>query len=93
LARDVVRHNVTINNLLPGSIATDRAMEFVRAHAREKNISLEAAQAEEEAAIPAKRFGTPAEFGEACAFLCSAGAGYITGQNLVIDGGAYPGLL
>jgi 3-oxoacyl-[acyl-carrier protein] reductase len=93
LAREVVRHNVTVNNLLPGSIATDRLMEFVKAHARETNISLAAAQAEQEAEIPAKRFGTPAEFGEACAFLCSAGAGYITGQNLLVDGGAYPGVL
>jgi len=93
LARDVVQHNVTINNLLPGSIATDRSMAFVENHAKAKGISIAEAQAEEEAGIPAKRFGTPAEFGEACAFLCSAGAGYITGQNLLVDGGAYPGVL
>jgi 3-oxoacyl-[acyl-carrier protein] reductase len=93
LAREVVRHNVTINNLLPGSIATDRSMAFVENHAKAKKISLAAAQAEQEAEIPAKRFGTPAEFGEACAFLCSAQAGYITGQNLLVDGGAYPGVL
>lgn len=92
LARDVVRHNVTVNNLLPGSIETDRSKVFVESHAKEKGISLAAARAEQEAEIPAKRFGTPAEFGAACAFLCSAQAGYITGQNLLIDGGFYPGV-
>lgn len=92
LARDVVRHNVTVNNLLPGSIETDRSKVFVESHAKEKGISLAAARAEQEAEIPAKRFGAPAEFGAACAFLCSAQAGYITGQNLLIDGGFYPGV-
>ncbi|QEX20879.1 dehydrogenase [Hypericibacter adhaerens] len=91
LAREVARHNVTVNNLLPGSIATDRSEVFVASHAKARGISREAALAELEKEIPAGRFGTPEEFGEACAFLCSVQAGYITGQNILIDGGAYPG--
>ncbi|HWA45192.1 MAG TPA: SDR family oxidoreductase [Hypericibacter adhaerens] len=91
LAREVARHNVTVNNLLPGSIATDRSEVFVANHAKARGISREAALAELEKEIPAGRFGTPEEFGEACAFLCSVQAGYITGQNILIDGGAYPG--
>jgi 3-oxoacyl-[acyl-carrier protein] reductase len=81
LARRTVRHNVTINNLLPGPFDTDRLRAVVPEHLR----------AERMAQNPAGRFGDPEEFGEACAFLCSAQAGYITGQNLLIDGGAYPG--
>ncbi|MGE3966821.1 MAG: SDR family oxidoreductase [Dongiaceae bacterium] len=92
LARDVIRHNVTVNNLLPGSIETDRSTVFIESHAKEKGISLAAARAEQEAEIPARRFGTPAEFGAACAFLCAAQSGYVTGQNLLIDGGFYPGV-
>jgi 3-oxoacyl-[acyl-carrier protein] reductase len=91
LAREVARHNVTVNNLLPGSIDTDRSEVFVSNHAKARGISRETARAELEKEIPAGRFGTAAEFGEACAFLCSAQAGYITGQNLLIDGGANPG--
>ena len=81
LARRTVRHNVTINNLLPGSFDTDRLRAVVPVEMRAGRM----------AQIPAGRFGDPEEFGEACAFLCSAQAGYITGQNLLIDGGAYPG--
>jgi 3-oxoacyl-[acyl-carrier protein] reductase len=91
LAREVARHNVTVNNLLPGSIATERGESFVTSHAKARGIGRDEALAELERDIPAGRFGTPEEFGEACAFLCSAQAGYITGQNLLIDGGAYPG--
>jgi len=91
LAREVARHNVTVNNLLPGSIATDRSEVFIASHAKARGIGRDEALAELEREIPAGRFGTPEEFGEACAFLCSAQAGYITGQNLLIDGGAYPG--
>ncbi|MFZ5791188.1 MAG: SDR family oxidoreductase [Pseudomonadota bacterium] len=91
LAREMARHNVTINNLLPGSIATDRLEAFVASHAAERGISRDEAAAELEKEIPAGRFGTPEEFGEACAFLCSVQAGYITGQNILVDGGAYPG--
>ena len=61
--------------------------------AKKRGISIEAARTERMASVPAKRFGTAAEFGAACAFLCSAQAGYITGQSLLIDGGVYPGVL
>lgn len=91
LAREMARHNVTINNLLPGSIATERLDAFVASHAAARGIGREEAAAELEKEIPAGRFGSPEEFGEACAFLCSAQAGYITGQNILVDGGAYPG--
>lgn len=91
LARKTVRHNVTINNLLPGLFDTDRIRGVVGAQARAKGIEYEKALAERVATIPAGRIGDPAEFGAACAWLCSAQAGYITGQNWLIDGGAYPG--
>ena len=91
VARQVAEANVTINNLLPGAFATDRLQSTLAAAAKRKNISVEQAKAERIASVPAKRIGDPAEFGAACAFLCSAQAGYITGQNLVIDGGAFPG--
>ena len=62
-------------------------------NAKKRGISIEEARKERMASVPAKRFGTPEEFGAACAFLCSAQAGYITGQSLLIDGGVYPGVL
>jgi 3-oxoacyl-[acyl-carrier protein] reductase len=93
VARSVVHANVTINNLLPGSFDTARIASII-AQAAEKSGSSEAEErAKREASIPAKRLGTPAEFGAACAFLCSAHAGYITGQSLLIDGGSFPGIL
>jgi 3-oxoacyl-[acyl-carrier protein] reductase len=91
VARTVAQHNVTINNLLPGFFDTDRMRAGLAATARMQGrpeAELAAAREEE---IPARRFGDPAELGEACAFLCSAQAGYITGQNLLIDGGRFPG--
>ena len=91
VARTVAQHNVTINNLLPGFFDTDRMRAGLAATARMQGrpeAELAAARVEE---IPARRFGDPAELGEACAFLCSAQAGYITGQNLLIDGGRFPG--
>src|SRR5882672_11199344 len=91
VARQTVKHNVTINNLLPGYFATDRNRQTIAAFAREKGVPVEQALGERLKTIPAGRQGDPAEFGEACAYLCSAQAGYITGQNLLIDGGAYPG--
>ena len=91
LARKTIRHNVTINNLLPGLFDTDRIQTVVGNAAKVKGISYEQALAERLAAIPAGRIGDPAEFGEACAYLCSAQASYITGMNFLIDGGAYPG--
>jgi len=91
VARSVAGSNVTINFLLPGSFDTDRLTANMESVAKRQGTSVGAARAERTATIPAKRFGDPAEFGAACAFLCSAPAGYITGQNLLIDGGAYPG--
>lgn len=91
LSRKTVAHNVTINNLLPGAMDTDRLRANTETMAKNANISVEEAQRRRLATIPAGRAGTPAEFGAACAFLCSTQAGYITGQNLLIDGGAYPG--
>ena len=91
LARKTVQHNVTINNLLPGLFDTDRIRSVVGAQAKTKGITYEAALAERIATIPAGRIGDPSEFGAACAWLCSVQAGYITGQNWLLDGGAYPG--
>ena len=87
-ARQVAEFGVTINNLLPGIHATDRAVSLDGAVARAQNISLEAAAEQRAATIPARRYGTPAEFGAMCAFLCSTHAGFIVGQNILLDGGA-----
>jgi 3-oxoacyl-[acyl-carrier protein] reductase len=91
VARKVAPHGVTINNLLPGLFDTDRIVSTMAAQAKAANVSIEEARRHRMASIPAGRFGQPDEFGRACAFLCSVHAGYITGQNLLIDGGAYPG--
>ncbi|MDA0704437.1 MAG: SDR family oxidoreductase [Proteobacteria bacterium] len=93
LARETVRHNVTINNLLPGPFDTDRLRSTLVATAKAQNLSLEAVTEARRTANPAQRFGTAEEFGDACAYLCSAQASYITGQNMVLDGGAYPGTM
>jgi 3-oxoacyl-[acyl-carrier protein] reductase len=91
VARKVAGHNVTINNLLPGLFDTDRIGATLAGEAQSKGVSIEDARRDRMKSVPAGRFGDPAEFGKACAFICSAHAGYITGQNLLIDGGAYPG--
>jgi 3-oxoacyl-[acyl-carrier protein] reductase len=91
IARQTAPHNVTINNLLPGRFATDRLRAGFAFAAEKSGRPVAEIEAESRAQIPAKRFGTPEEFGELCAFICSAQASYITGQNLLIDGGAYPG--
>jgi len=91
LARKTVRHNVTINNLLPGQMDTDRLGSTMAAMAKGRGVPVEQVRNERQAAIPAGRFGTAEEFGAACAFLCSQQASYVTGQNFLIDGGAYPG--
>ena len=93
VARQVAYANVTINGLLPGSFDTARGTSVDERRAARTGVSIDEARAQRIAAIPAKRLGAPAEFGAACAFLCSAHAGFITGQNLLIDGGAFPGLL
>ena len=94
LARQTVRHNVTINNLLPGTFETRRIEQLYQQMADEDpDATPEELRAQDMAATPAGRFGDPEEFGQACAFLCGAKSGYITGENLVLDGGAYPGTL
>jgi 3-oxoacyl-[acyl-carrier protein] reductase len=93
IARSVAASNVTINFLLPGTFDTERLQSNIAANAKTKGISFDQARAERMAAVPARRFGSPDEFGAACAFLCSAQAGYITGQNILIDGGAFPGAM
>ena len=91
LSRTTVQHNVTVNNLLPGPFDTDRLRTNLEFNAKKLGKTpAELAQTRRDA-NPAKRFGTIEEFGDACAFLCSAQAGYITGQNLLLDGGSYPG--
>lgn len=87
-SRQVAQYGVTINNLLPGIHATDRAVSLDAGVVKARGISMEQAQAERAATIPARRYGTPAEFGAACAFLCSQHAGFIVGQNILLDGGA-----
>jgi 3-oxoacyl-[acyl-carrier protein] reductase len=86
-----VAANVTINNILPGRFWTDRLKSNTEFNAKEKGRTVEDVKRDLEKAIPAGRFGTPEEFGDLCAYLCSAQAGYITGQNFLIDGGIYPG--
>ena len=88
LARQVAKHNVTINNLLPGPFLTDRQVDGLTKLAAKAGQDYATFLAARVAENPAGRFGTPEEFGTACAFLCSAGAGFIVGQNLVIDGGS-----
>jgi 3-oxoacyl-[acyl-carrier protein] reductase len=91
VARTVAASNVTINFILPGIFDTDRFRSNVEVAVKKRNISFDTVLAERIEAVPAKRIGTPDEFGATCAFLCSAQAGYITGQNVLIDGGTFPG--
>jgi 3-oxoacyl-[acyl-carrier protein] reductase len=90
IARDVAGKNITINNLLPGSFNTQRLRSSFAAGAKKTGKPEAALAAQAMANIPAGRFGTPAEFGNTCAFLCSIHAGYLTGQNILLDGGVYP---
>jgi len=91
LARQTVGHNVTINNLLPGIFDSDAQREHIRGMLDATGKSFDEIWRERAAANPARRYGRPAELGAYCAFLCSEHAGFITGQNLLIDGGSYPG--
>jgi 3-oxoacyl-[acyl-carrier protein] reductase len=91
VARTVAADNVTINFILPGAIDTDRLRSTLEAAAKKHDTSYEAVGAQRKSTIPARRFGEPMEIGALCAFLCSAHAGFITGQSVLIDGGAYPG--
>ena len=93
LSRQVAQHNVTINALLPGPFDTDRLRSIMGMTAKQAGKPLEEILAARRAENPARRFGTAEEFGAFCAFLCSAQAGFVTGQNIVLDGGAYPGTL
>lgn len=93
LARETVAANVTINNILPGSFDTDRTVENLEFRAKRSGTTVAEERTRRNARIPAGRAGDPAEFGDLCAYLCSAQAGYITGQNILIDGGRYPGVL
>ncbi len=93
VARKTVRHNVTINGLLPGPFDTDRLRSNYIHSAEKSGRPFDEVYAEGAAKNPAGRFGDPAEFGDACAYLCSAQAGFITGQNLLLDGGNFPGTL
>ncbi len=93
LARETVRYNVTINCLLPGAHDTERLRTAYGERARIAGMNVEEFIVKESASNPAGRMGTPDEFGATCAFLCSQHAGFITGQNLVLDGGAYRGML
>jgi 3-oxoacyl-[acyl-carrier protein] reductase len=93
LARNptIAKHNVTINNLLPGAFDTDRLKSILSTTAEKTGKSVQELAQARRASAPAHRFGQPEEFGQTCAFLCSQHAGFITGQNILIDGGAYPG--
>ena len=93
LARNpqVAAQGVTLNNLLPGKFDTDRLAGLMQGMVDKSGKNLQEVRAAQAAPIPARRFGTPAEFGAVCAFLCSQQAGYLTGQNILLDGGAYPG--
>ncbi|HWA62135.1 MAG TPA: SDR family oxidoreductase [Caulobacteraceae bacterium] len=93
LARDVAAKNVTINNVLPGQFDTDRLRANHARFAAAAKADPEQVRERQRTQIPARRFGDPAEFGAMCAFLCSAHAGYVTGQNILLDGGLFPGLL
>ena len=93
LSRDVARFNVTINNLLPERFDTDRQKYMAQLAMNARGISLEQARQEMINSIAARRLGRPEEFGDTCAYLCSAQAGFISGQNIQLDGGSYPGLI
>ncbi|MGE4482044.1 SDR family oxidoreductase [Acidocella sp.] len=89
LSRQVAEYNVTINNLLPGPFDTDRLRKTMEDAARDNDCPVEEMVRVRAEASPAKRIGRPEEFGAACAFLCSAQAGFIVGQNILLDGGAF----
>jgi 3-oxoacyl-[acyl-carrier protein] reductase len=90
-ARLFAANNVTINSIQPGSFETDRQKSGLARAAAQRGVSVDIARADSKARIPVGRFGDPDEFGALCAFLASAHAGFITGQNILIDGGAFPG--
>lgn len=93
LSRQTVKHNVTINNLLPGPFETDRLRKTMEGGAKAAGRSIDEEMDLRRKGNPSGRFGDPEEFGAACAFLCAASSGFMTGQNILLDGGAYPGTM
>ncbi len=93
VAKDIAQDNVTINNLLPGQFETDRLKSNHEYFANARGVTFDEIQVVAKREIPAGRFGDPSEFGAYAAFLCSAHCGFVTGQNLMIDGAQYPGLV
>jgi len=93
LSHEIAADNVTINNLLPERFDTQRLVTMTQRLAQQKSVPYEEARRLMLRGIPARRFGQPGELGDACAFLCAAQAGYISGQNLQLDGAAYAGLI
>lgn len=93
LSRDFAKHNVTFNNLLPERFDTGRQYQLATRMMKIKGWTREQARADQISGIPAGRYGQPSEFGATCAFLCSAHAGFITGMNIHLDGGAYPAII
>jgi 3-oxoacyl-[acyl-carrier protein] reductase len=93
ISLDVARYNITINNLLPERIDTDRQHYMAQQTAARENISYEAARVHQTESIAARRLGRPEEFGALCAFVCSDYAGFLSGQNFHVDGGSYPALV
>ena len=93
LSLEVAADNVVINNLLPERFDTDRQAQMAERLMAQKRITREQARAEIVQTLAANRFGRPEEFGAACAFLCSEHVGFVSGQNLQLDGGSYPGLI
>ena len=91
IARKLARDGVTINNLLPGNFATDRMKTTMEGRAKAAGKDMAALMEAARVAIPAQRFGNPEEFGAVCAFICSVQASYLVGQNILLDGGTYPG--
>ena len=88
MSRDVIKHGVNVNNLLPGLHATDRAVSLDGGAAKAEGITIDEARARRQSTIPAGRYGEAGDFGAACAFLCSEQAKFIVGQNILLDGGA-----
>ena len=93
ISKDVAKHNITINNMLPERFDTDRQIFMTEMLMKNQGISREEARTQITSSIAANRFGRPDEFGATCAFLCSEHAGFISGQNLQMDGGSYEGLI
>jgi 3-oxoacyl-[acyl-carrier protein] reductase len=93
ISRVVAADNVVINNMLPERIDTDRQVFMAKRIMQESNVSYEEARERIANSLPARRFGRPEEFGDTCAFLCSAQVGFMTGQNIQLDGGSYEGIV